>query len=299
MSPNASQRARGSFDYASATPMRPSLEPLFGNTGLDYVLLLRSNALPGTWSCRACYRRTLDERCPDRPSVGRRVGDAPTSWRRSSRRVGPAWMSRVIGWLYQFFTFPRARRGSTTRRLRLTKDTLSCHAALRPLGGALSGEHAPGMQWLRAHADSALVSASEYPASDPAEAEGKPGDRHQREDFRVRDGLRLRAALTTPSTSCGPMYAGPGYPAGRIALILEKNYCGADVDETRGRWRSTSPDHEAVERSPIPGRIRRGARAAVSGGDPRIVHVSPYTWTAKARGHRGRLQGRIVSACLS
>ncbi len=94
--PECVQRTRGGPSIrASATPCGRGLRPPLAARDLDaYVLLLRSTALPGTWSCRA-YSRADDwtNLAFDRPSVGRKSVRAdimatirPASW--------ATWMSR-------------------------------------------------------------------------------------------------------------------------------------------------------------------------------------------------------------
>ena len=139
-------------------------------------------------------------------------------------------------------------------------------------------ENTLGMQWLRAHPDSALRKKLEYLVT-PAEGQEDQGLAIANpEDFRVIDpACGSGHMLTYAFDVLWDMYVEAGYPTRGIArLILEKNLHGADVDERAAQLASFALTMKAVEHDPgFLGRIERQTRQGgeTSWRGPRIVYV--------------------------
>lgn len=282
--PECVQRARGGdFDRHIGEDVRARVaQLLFDNQDLDaYVLLL----------CEyfTSWHRVMPGVFPEANDWTNLV--PPTDLLSASESVradivaaiGPDESGRmdveVIGWLYQFYIAARKQEINESKA-KIDKDTLAPvtqlftpHWVVRYLV-----ENTLGMQWLRAHPDSALREKFEYLVT-PAEGQEDQGLAIANpEDFRVIDpACGSGHMLTYAFDVLWEMYAEAGYPSRRIArLILENNLHGADVDGRAAQLASFALMMKAVERDPgVLGRIERQSQR---GGEtlwrgPRIVHV--------------------------
>ena len=282
--PECVQRARGGdFDRHVGEDARArAAQLLFDNRDLDaYVLLLREYfaawhmVMPGVFPEADDWTNLVPP--ADLLSAGESVrADIVAA-------IGPNEYGRmdveVIGWLYQFYISAR-KQEINDLGVKIDKDTLAPvtqlftpHWVVRYLV-----ENTLGMQWLRAHPDSALREQFEYLVT-PAEGQEDHGLAIANpEDFRVIDpACGSGHMLTYAFDVLWEMYAEAGYPTRQIArLILEKNLYGADVDGRAAQLASFALMMKAVERDPgILGRIERQSQR---GGEtlwrgPRIVHV--------------------------
>ena len=282
--PECVQRARGGdFDRHVGEDARArAAQLLFDNRALDaYVLLLREyfaswhQVMPGMFPEADDWTNLVPP--ADLLSAGESVrADIVAA-------IGPDESGRmdveVIGWLYQFYIAARKQEINESKA-KIDKDTLAPvtqlftpHWVVRYLV-----ENTLGMQWLRAHPDSALREKFEYLVT-PAEGQEDHGLAIANpEDFRVIDpACGSGHMLTYAFDVLWEMYAEAGYPTRQIArLILEKNLYGADVDGRAAQLASFALMMKAVERDPgVLGRIERQSQR---GGEtlwrgPRIVHV--------------------------
>ena len=282
--PECVQRARGGdFDRHIGEAARARVaQLLFDNRDLDaYVLLLREyfaawhQVMPGVFPKADDWTNLVPP--ADLLSAGESVrADIVAA-------IGPDESGRmdveVIGWLYQFYIAARKQEINESK-VKIDKDTLAPvtqlftpHWVVRYLV-----ENTLGMQWLRAHPDSALREKFEYLVT-PAEGQEDHGLAIANpEDFRVIDpACGSGHMLTYAFDVLWEMYAEAGYPTRQIArLILEKNLYGADVDGRAAQLASFALMMKAVERDPgVLGRIERQSQR---GGEtlwrgPRIVHV--------------------------
>ena len=282
--PECVQRARGGdFDQRIGEETRARVAQLLhANRDLDaYVLLLREYF--------AAWHRVMPGVFPEADDWTNQFPPADLLSAGESVRadivavIGPDESGRmdveVIGWLYQFYIAARKQEINESKA-KIDKDTLAPvtqlftpHWVVRYLV-----ENTLGMQWLRAHPDSALRKKFEYlvtPAEgqeDPALAIDNP------EDFRVIDpACGSGHMLTYAFDVLWDMYVEAGYPTRGIArLILEKNLHGADVDERAAQLASFALTMKAVEHDPgFLGRIERQTRQSGENSwrGPRIVHV--------------------------
>lgn len=282
--PECLQRARGGdFDRRIGEHVQArAAQLLFDNQDLDaYVLLLREYfaawhlVMPGVFPEADDWTNLVPP--ADLLSAGESVrADIVAA-------IGPNESGRmdveVIGWLYQFYIAARKQEINESKA-KIDKDTLAPvtqlftpHWVVRYLV-----ENTLGMQWLRAHPDSALREKFEYLVT-PAEGQEDHGLAIANpEDFRVIDpACGSGHMLTYAFDVLWEMYAEAGYPTRQIArLILEKNLYGADVDGRAAQLASFALMMKAVERDPgVLGRIERQSQR---GGEtlwrgPRIVHV--------------------------
>ena len=282
--PECVQRARGGdFDRHVGEDARArAAQLLFDNRDLDaYVLLLREyfaswhQVMPGVFPEVDDWTNLVPP--TDLLSAGESVrADIVAA-------IGPNESGRmdveVIGWLYQFYIAAHKQEINESKA-KIDKDTLAPvtqlftpHWVVRYLV-----ENTLGMQWLRAHPDSALREKFEYLVT-PAEGQEDQGLAIANpEDFRVIDpACGSGHMLTYAFDVLWEMYAEAGYPTRQIArLILEKNLHGADVDGRAAQLASFALTMKAVERDPgVLGRIERQSQR---GGEtlwrgPRIVHV--------------------------
>lgn len=282
--PECVQCARGGdFDRHVGEDARArAAQLLFDNRDLDaYVLLLREyfaswhQVMPGMFPEADDWTNLVPP--ADLLSAGESVrADIVAA-------IGPDESGRmdveVIGWLYQFYIAARKQEINESKA-KIDKDTLAPvtqlftpHWVVRYLV-----ENTLGMQWLRAHPDSALREKFEYLVT-PAEGQEDHGLAIANpEDFRVIDpACGSGHMLTYAFDVLWEMYAEAGYPTRQIArLILEKNLYGADVDGRAAQLASFALMMKAVERDPgVLGRIERQSQR---GGEtlwrgPRIVHV--------------------------
>ena len=282
--PECVQRARGGdFDRHVGEDARARVaQLLFDNRDLDaYVLLLREyftswhQVMPGMFPEADDWTNLVPP--TDLLSAGESVrADIVAA-------IGPDESGRmdveVIGWLYQFYISARKQEINESKA-KIDKDTLAPvtqlftpHWVVRYLV-----ENALGMQWLRAHPDSALREKFEYLVT-PAEGQEDQGLAIANpEDFRVIDpACGSGHMLTYAFDVLWEMYAEAGYPTRRIArLILENNLHGADVDERAAQLASFALTMKAVEHDPR--FLERIERESQRGGEtlwrgPRIVHV--------------------------
>ena len=283
--PECVQRARGGdFDRHVGEDARArAAQLLFDNRDLDaYVLLLREyfaswhQVMPGMFPEADDWTNLVPP--ADLLSAGESVrADIVAA-------IGPNESGRmdveVIGWLYQFYIAARKQEINESKA-KIDKDTLAPvtqlftpHWVVRYLV-----ENTLGMQWLRAHPDSALREKFEYLVT-PAEGQEDQGLAIANpEDFRVIDpACGSGHMLTYAFDVLWEMYAEAGYPTRRIArLILEKNLHGADVDERAAQLASFALTMKAVEHDP--GFLGRLERQSQRGGEknswrgPRIVNV--------------------------
>ena len=282
--PECVQRARGGdFDRRIGEETRARVaQLLFDNQDLDaYVLLLREYF--------AAWHRVMPGVFPEADDWTNQFPPADLLSAGESVRadivaaIGPDESGRmdveVIGWLYQFYIAARKQEINESK-VKIDKDTLAPvtqlftpHWVVRYLV-----ENTLGMQWLRAHPDSALREKFEYLVT-PAEGQEDQGLAIDNpEDFRVIDpACGSGHMLTYAFDVLWDMYVEAGYPTRGIArLILEKNLHGADVDERAAQLASFALTMKAVENDPgFLGRIERQTRQSVENSwrGPRIVHV--------------------------
>lgn len=280
--PECVQRARGGdFDRHIGEDARARVaQLLFDNRDLDaYVLLLREyftswhQVMPGVFPEADDWTNLVPP--TDLLSAGESVrADIVAA-------IGPndsgGMDVEVIGWLYQFYISARKQEINESKA-KIDKDTLAPvtqlftpHWVVRYLV-----ENTLGMQWLRAHPDSALRAQFEYLVT-PAEGQEDQGLAIVNpEDFRVIDpACGSGHMLTYAFDLLWDMYDEAGYPSRRIArLILEKNLHGADVDERAAQLASFALTMKAVEHDArFLERIERERRRGGEWRGPRIVHV--------------------------
>ena len=282
--PECMQRARGGdFDRRIGEDAQArAAQLLFENRDLDaYVLLLREYfsawhlVMPGVFPEADDWTNLVPP--ADLLSAGESVrADIVAA-------IGPNESGRmdveVIGWLYQFYIAARKKEINESKA-KIDKDTLAPvtqlftpHWVVRYLV-----ENTLGMQWLRAHPDSALREQFEYLVT-PAEGQEDRGlVIANPEDFRVIDpACGSGHMLTYAFDVLWEMYGEAGYPTRRIArLILEKNLHGADVDGRAAQLASFALTMKAVEHDPgFLGRIERQSQqdGGTSWRGPRIVYV--------------------------
>lgn len=282
--PECVQRARGGdFDRHIGEDARArAAQLLFDNRDLDaYVLLLREyftswhRIMPGVFPEADDWTNLVPP--ADLLSAGESVRtDIVVT-------IGPndsgGMDVEVIGWLYQFYIAARKQEINESKA-KIDKDTLAPvtqlftpHWVVRYLV-----ENTLGMQWLRAHPDSALREKFEYLVT-PAEGQEDQGLAIANpEDFRVIDpACGSGHMLTYAFDVLWEMYAEAGYPTRQIArLILEKNLHGADVDGRAAQLASFALTMKAVEHNPgFLGRLERESQrdGEISWRGPRIVHV--------------------------
>ena len=282
--PECVQRARGGdFDRHVGEDTRArAAQLLFDNRDLDaYVLLLREyfaswhQVMPGMFPEADDWTNLVPP--ADLLSAGESVrADIVAA-------IGPDESGRmdveVIGWLYQFYIAARKQEINESKD-KIDKDTLAPvtqlftpHWVVRYLV-----ENTLGMQWLRAHPDSALREKFEYLVT-PVEGQRDQGLAIANpEDFRVIDpACGSGHMLTYAFDVLWEMYAEAGYPTRQIArLILEKNLHGADVDERAAQLASFALTMKAVEHDTrFLERIERQSQRDCENSwrGPRIVHV--------------------------
>ena len=282
--PECVQRARGGdFDRHVGEDARARAAQLFfDNRDLDaYVLLLREYfaawhlVMPGVFPEADDWTNLVPP--ADLLSAGESVrADIVAA-------IGPDESGRmdveVIGWLYQFYIAARKQEINESKD-KIDEKTLAPvtqlftpHWVVRYLV-----ENTLGMQWLRAHPDSALREQFEYLVT-PAEGQEDQGLAIVNpEDFRVIDpACGSGHMLTYAFDVLWEMYVEAGYPTRRIArLILEKNLHGADVDGRAAQLASFALTMKAVEHDTrFLERIERESQRGVetSWRGPRIVHV--------------------------
>ncbi len=282
--PECVQRARGGdFDRHIGEDARArAVQLLFDNQDLDaYVLLLREyftswhRVMPGVFPEADDWTNLVPP--TDLLSAGESVrADIVAA-------IGPNDSGdmdvEVIGWLYQFYIAAR-KKEINDAGVKIDKDTLAPvtqlftpHWVVRYLV-----ENTLGMQWLRAHPDSALREQFEYLVT-PAEGQEDEGLAISNpEDFRVIDpACGSGHMLTYAFDVLWEMYVEAGYPTRRIArLILEKNLHGADVDGRASQLASFALTMKAVEHDPrFLERIERECQrdGEISWRGPRIVHI--------------------------
>ena len=282
--PECVQRARGGdFDRRIGEETRARVaQLLFDNRDLDaYVLLLREyfaswhQVMPGMFPEADDWTNLVPP--ADLLSAGESVrADIVAA-------IGPDESGRmdveVIGWLYQFYIAARKQEINESKD-KIDKDTLAPvtqlftpHWVVRYLV-----ENTLGMQWLRAHPDSALREKFEYLVT-PVEGQRDQGLAIANpEDFRVIDpACGSGHMLTYAFDVLWEMYAEAGYPTRQIArLILEKNLHGADVDERAAQLASFALTMKAVEHDTrFLERIERQSQRDCENSwrGPRIVHV--------------------------
>ena len=282
--PECLQRAReGSFDPRIGDAARARVSDLlFGNRDLDaYVLLLREYCaawhliMPGVFPQADDWTNLVPP--TDLLSAGESVR-ADIAAAIGTDELG-CMDVEVIGWLYQFYISARKKEINDSG-VKIDKDTLAPvtqlftpHWVVRYLV-----ENTLGMQWLRAHPDSALRERFEYLVTPAAGQEDQGLAIANPEDFRVIDpACGSGHMLTYAFDVLWDMYAEAGYPTRRIArLILEKNLHGADVDGRAAQLASFALTMKAVEHDPR--FLERIERESQRGGEnswrgPRIVHV--------------------------
>lgn len=282
--PECVQRARGGdFDRRIGEETRARVaQLLFDNRDLDaYVLLLREyfaswhQVMPGMFPEADDWTNLVPP--ADLLSAGESVrADIVAA-------IGPDESGRmdveVIGWLYQFYIAARKQEINESKD-KIDKDTLAPvtqlftpHWVVRYLV-----ENTLGMQWLRAHPDSALREKFEYLVT-PVEGQRDQGLAIANpEDIRVIDpACGSGHMLTYAFDVLWEMYAEAGYPTRQIArLILEKNLHGADVDERAAQLASFALTMKAVEHDTrFLERIERQSQRDCENSwrGPRIVHV--------------------------
>ena len=282
--PECVQRARGGdFDRHIGEDARARVaQLLFDNRDLDaYVLLLREyftswhRVMPGVFPEADDWTNLVPP--ADLLSAGESVrADIVAA-------IGPNNSGRmdveVIGWLYQFYISARKQEINESKA-KIDKDTLAPvtqlftpHWVVRYLV-----ENTLGVQWLRAHPESALREKFEYLVT-PAEGQEDRGLAIANpEDFRVIDpACGSGHMLTYAFDVLWEMYAEAGYPTRRIArLILEKNLHGADVDGRAAQLASfaltmKALDHDARFLERIERESQRGGEISWRG--PRIAHI--------------------------
>ena len=282
--PECVQRARGGdFDRRIGEETRARVaQLLFDNRDLDaYVLLLREYF--------AAWHRVMPGVFPEADDWTNQFPPADLLSAGESVRtdivaaIGPDESGRmdveVIGWLYQFYIAARKQEINESKD-KIDKDTLAPvtqlftpHWVVRYLV-----ENTLGMQWLRAHPDSALRKKFEYLVTPAEEQEDQGLAIANPEDFRVIDpACGSGHMLTYAFDVLWDMYVEAGYPTRGIArLILEKNLHGADVDGRAAQLASFALTMKAVEHDArflerIERESKRGGEALWRG--PRIVHV--------------------------
>ena len=282
--PECVQRARGGdFDRRIGEDARArAARLLFDNRDLDaYVLLLREYfaawhlVMPGVFPEADDWTNLVPP--ADLLSAGESVrADIVAA-------IGPNKSGRmdveVIGWLYQFYIAARKQEINESKD-KIDEKTLAPvtqlftpHWVVRYLV-----ENTLGMQWLRAHPDSALREQFEYLVT-PAEGQEDRGLAIANpEDFHVVDpACGSGHMLTYAFDVLWKMYVEAGYPSRRIArLILEKNLHGADVDGRAAQLAAFALTMKAVEHDPR--FLERTERESQRDGEiswrgPRIVHV--------------------------
>ena len=280
--PECVQRARGGdFDRRIGEDARArAARLLFDNRDLDaYVLLLREYfaawhlVMPGVFPEADDWTNLVPP--ADLLSAGESVRTDIVA------AIGPDESGRmdveVIGWLYQFYIAARKQEINESRA-KIDKDTLAPvtqlftpHWVVRYLV-----ENTLGMQWLRAHPDSALREKFEYLVT-PAEGQEDRGLAIANpEDFRVIDpACGSGHILTYAFDVLWEMYVEARYPTRQIArLILEKNLHGVDVDGRAAQLASFALTMKAVEHDPrFLERIERETQRGGEWRGPRIVHV--------------------------
>ena len=282
--PECVQRARGGdFDRHIGEGARARVaQLLFDNRDLDaYVLLLREyftswhRVMPGVfpeaddWTNLVPPTDLLSAGESVRADIGAAIGPNDSG----------GMDVEVIGWLYQFYIAARKQEINESKA-KIDKDTLAPvtqlftpHWVVRYLV-----ENTLGMQWLRAHPDSALREKFEYLVT-PVEGQRDQGLAIANpEDFRVIDpACGSGHMLTYAFDVLWEMYAEAGYPTRQIArLILEKNLHGADVDERAAQLASFALTMKAVEHDTrFLERIERQSQRDCENSwrGPRIVHV--------------------------
>ena len=282
--PECVQRARGGdFDRRIGEDARArAAQLLFENRDLDaYVLLLREYfsawhlVMPGVFPEADDWTNLVPP--ADLLSAGESVrADIVAA-------IGPNKSGRmdveVIGWLYQFYIAAR-KKEINEAGVKIDKDTLAPVTQLFTPDWVVRYlvENTLGMQWLRAHPDSALREQFEYLVT-PAEGQEDRGLAIANpEDFRVIDpACGSGHMLTYAFDVLWRIYKEAGYPTRRIArLILEKNLHGADVDGRAAQLASFALMMKVVEYDPgFLGRIERQSQLGgeTSWRGPRIVHV--------------------------
>lgn len=280
--PECVQRARGGdFDRRIREDARARVaQLLFDNQDLDaYVLLLREyfaawhQVMPGVFPEVDDWTNLVPP--TDLLSAGESVrADIVAA-------IGPDESGRmdveVIGWLYQFYIAARKKEINESKD-KIDEKTLAPvtqlftpHWVVRYLV-----ENTLGMQWLRAHPDSALREKFEYLVT-PAEGQEDQGLAISNpKDFRVIDpACGSGHMLTYAFDVLWEMYVEAGYPTRRITrLILEKNLHGADVDGRAAQLASFALTMKAVEHDPrFLERIERETQRGGEWRGPRIVHV--------------------------
>lgn len=282
--PECVQRARGGdFDRRIGEETRARVaQLLFDNQDLDaYVLLLREYF--------AAWHRVMPGVFPEADDWTNQFPPADLLSAGESVRadivaaIGPDESGRmdveVIGWLYQFYIAAR-KKEINEAGVKIDKDTLAPVTQLFTPDWVVRYlvENTLGMQWLRAHPDSALREKFEYLVT-PAEGQEDQGLAIANpEDFRVIDpACGSGHMLTYAFDVLWDMYVEAGYPTRGIArLILERNLHGADVDGRAAQLASFALTMKAVEHDPgflgrIERRIRQGGENSWRG--PRTVHV--------------------------
>ena len=308
--PECMQRARGGdFDrrIGEDTQARAA-QLLFDNHDLDaYVLLLREyfaawhQVMPGVFPEVDDWTNLVPP--TDLLSAGESVRADIVA------EIGPDESGRmdveVIGWLYQFYIAARKQEINESRA-KIDKDTLAPvtqlftpHWVVRYLV-----ENTLGMQWLRAHPNSALREQFEYLVT-PAEGQEDQGLAIVNpEDFRVIDpACGSGHMLTYAFDVLWEMYVEAGYPTRRIArLILEKNLHGADVDGRAAQLASFALTMKAVEHDTrFLERIERESQRGVetSWRGPRIVHVESVKLDELSPAEITDASGEVVSLGVS
>ena len=280
--PECVQRARGGdFDRRIREDARARVaQLLFDNQDLDaYVLLLREyfaawhQVMPGVFPEVDDWTNLVPP--TDLLSAGESVRTDIVA------AIGPDESGRmdveVIGWLYQFYIAARKKEINESKD-KIDEKTLAPvtqlftpHWVVRYLV-----ENTLGMQWLRAHPDSALREKFEYLVT-PAEGQEDQGLAISNpKDFRVIDpACGSGHMLTYAFDVLWEMYVEAGYPSRRITrLILEKNLHGADVDGRAAQLASFALTMKAVEHDPrFLERIERETQRGGEWRGPRIVHV--------------------------
>lgn len=282
--PECVQHARGGdFDRHVGEDARArAAQLLFDNRDLDaYVLLLREYF--------ASWHRVMPGVFPEADDWTNLVPPADLLSAGESVRadivaaIGPNESGRmdveVIGWLYQFYIAAR-KKEINEAGVKIDKDTLAPVTQIFTPDWVVRYlvENTLGMQWLRAHPDSALREQFEYLVT-PAEGQEDQGLAISNpEDFRVIDpACGSGHMLTYAFDVLWRIYKEAGYPTRRIArLILEKNLHGADVDGRAAQLASFALTMKAVEHDPrFLERIERESQrdGEILWRGPRIVHV--------------------------
>lgn len=308
--PECVQRARGGdFDRRIREDARArAAQLLFENRDLEaYVLLLREyfaawhQVMPGMFPEAGDWTNLVPP--ADLLSAGESVrADIVAA-------IGPNESGRmdveVIGWLYQFYIAARKKEINESNA-KIDKDTLAPVTQLFTPDWVVRYlvENTLGMQWLRAHPDSALREQFEYLVT-PAEGQEDRGLAIvDPEDFRVVDpACGSGHMLTYAFDVLWEMYVEAGYPTRRIArLILEKNLHGADVDGRAAQLASFALTMKAVEHDTrFLERIERESQRGVetSWRGPRIVHVESVKLDELSPAEITDASGEVVSLGVS